>query len=98
MSQFTSDQDPAPFTLSRRTFLVGALSLVFAAPIGKALAFGAIKSDEPVNLAKVAKPSSSYTSGDTRVSAMNDGFEPKNSADDQHGSYGNWPKVDTEWV
>ena len=96
MSQSTSD--PNSFTLNRRTFLVGALGVVFSATVGNRIAFGHSRIDEPVNLAKVAKPSSSYTSGDTRVSAMNDGFEPKNSADNEHGSYGNWPKVDTEWV
>jgi len=51
-----------------------------------------------VNLAKVATPSSLYTSGDTRNSALKDGFTPRNSADDRNGSYGNWPKVDTQWV
>src|ERR1019366_3440910 len=98
MSQSASDQNLTPITLNRRTFLIGALSVVFTASIGNRIAFGKSRADEPVNLAKVAKPSSSYTSGDTRVSAMNDGFVPRNSADDQHSSYGNWPKVDTEWV
>lgn len=93
MSQSTSD-----ITLNRRTFLVGALSIVFTGVAGKSLAFARTMADEPVNLAKVAKPSSSYTSGDTKVSAMNDGFAPRDSADNSHGSYGNWPKVDTEWV
>lgn len=54
--------------------------------------------DAPVNLAKVATPSSLYTSGDTRNTALKDGFAPANSADDQRGTYGNWPKVDTQWV
>lgn len=58
------------------------------------------RSDEPaaLNLAKVATPSSLYTSGDTRTSAIKDGFVPRNSADDEHGSYGNWPNVNTQWV
>ena len=51
-----------------------------------------------MNLAKVATPSSLYTSGDTRNSALKDGFTPANSADNRHGSYGNWPRVDTQWV
>ncbi|MCC2668639.1 MAG: hypothetical protein K0Q72_1110 [Armatimonadetes bacterium] len=55
-------------------------------------------SEEPVNLAKVAATSSSYTSGDTRTSALNDGYQPASSRDDRQGSYGNWPRVGTEWV
>ncbi|HLK13437.1 MAG TPA: beta-L-arabinofuranosidase domain-containing protein [Fimbriimonadaceae bacterium] len=84
--------------LNRRTFLVAAVGAVFTPALGRAKAWAFVRDDEPVNLAKVAKPSSLYTSGDTRVGAMNDGFEPKNSADDSHGSYGNWPRTDTQWV
>lgn len=63
------------------------------------LAFGQASADtSAVNLAVVAKASSSYTSGDTSVSALNDDFAPRNSRDDRHGSYGNWPHVGTEWV
>ena len=98
MSQSTSDLNPTPVTLNRRTFLIGAFGAVFAATVGSRMAFGGTRTEEAINLAKVAKPSSSYTSGDTRVSAMNDGYVPQNSADNEHGSYGNWPKVDTEWV
>jgi DUF1680 family protein len=98
MSQSNSDLNHSQPSLNRRTFLVGAVSVVFSASIGSAMGLSWEKDDEPVNLAKVAKPSSLYVSGDTRVSAMNDGFEPKNSADNEHGSYGNWPKVDTQWV
>ncbi len=98
MSQSTSDQNLTPITLNRRTFLIAVVSVVFAGTVGNRIALARSRDDEPVNLAKVAKPSSSYTSGDTRVSALNDGFEPRNSADNQHGSYGNWPRVDTEWV
>ncbi len=52
----------------------------------------------PANLAYVAKPSSSYCSGDTKESTLNDGFTPGSSGDFEHGSYGNWPRIDTEWV
>ena len=51
-----------------------------------------------VNLAVVAKPSSFYCSGDTKESALNDGFTPESSGDFQHGAYGNWPRRDTQWV
>ncbi len=50
------------------------------------------------NLAVVARPSSSYTSGDTTVAALNDEFTPRNSRDARHGSYGNWPRTGTQWV
>ena len=84
--------------INRRTFLVGAAGVVFATTVGRQKAWAYTLDDEPVNLAKVAKPSSLYTSGDTRVKAMNDGFDPANSADNSHGSYGNWPRTDTQWV
>ena len=51
-----------------------------------------------VNLAIVAQPSSSYVSGDTRATALNDGYEPRSSRDARRGSYGNWPRRGTQWV
>lgn len=79
---------------NRRLFLAGVAG---AALLGAAS--GQAEAEEvAVNLAKVATPSSLYTSGDTRNSALKDGFTPANSADDRHGSYGNWPRVDTQWV
>jgi DUF1680 family protein len=51
-----------------------------------------------VNLAVVATPSASYVSGDTTVTALNDGVTPRNSRDNRRGSYGNWNRTDTEWV
>ena len=51
-----------------------------------------------VNLAVVAKASASNVSGDTSVSALNDGFTPRNSRDNRRGSYGNWPNTGTQWV
>lgn len=50
------------------------------------------------NMAVVAKPSTSYVSGDTSVTALNDGIEPRRSVDRRDGSYGNWPRRDTQWV
>lgn len=52
----------------------------------------------PVNLALVAKTSSSYVSGDTRLDALNDGYDPRSSRDNRRGSYGNWPRTGTQWV
>ncbi len=51
-----------------------------------------------VNLAVVARPSSSYVSGDTKNTALNDGYDPRNSRDARRGSYGNWPTRGTQWV
>ena len=51
-----------------------------------------------VNVAVVAAPSSSYVSGDTRNTALNDGFAPRSSRDNRRGSYGNWPRQGTQWV
>jgi hypothetical protein len=52
----------------------------------------------PVDLAIVATPSASYVSGDTSVAGLNNGWWPRNSRDDRHGSYGNWPSTGTQWV
>src|SRR5262245_48028726 len=51
-----------------------------------------------VNLALVAKPSSSFTSGDTTETALNDGATPRSSRDSRRRSYGNWPRTGTQWV
>jgi DUF1680 family protein len=51
-----------------------------------------------VNVAVVATPTASYTSGDTSVTALNDGNEIRGSRDRRRGSYGNWPRRDTQWV
>src|SRR5215467_2706768 len=82
---------------SRRSFLagVGSAAVVAAtAPFGSPL----WAEDAPVNLAIVAKPSSLYTSGDTKLSALNDGLVPANSRDASRGSFGTWPRTDTQWV
>jgi hypothetical protein len=54
--------------------------------------------DDQVNLALVATPSASYVSGDTSVSALNNGNLPENSLERGPGSYGNWPRRGTQWV
>jgi DUF1680 family protein len=56
------------------------------------------ESAAPVNLAAVATASASYVSGDCTVSALNNGYLPRNSRDNRHGSLGNWPHTGTEWV
>jgi DUF1680 family protein len=94
-SENVADAETRPgCMLDRRTLLAGmASAALLSTTVGAAQA-----EDTPVNLAKVAVPSSSYTSGDTNTAALKDGFTPANSADNRYGSYGNWPKVDTEWV
>jgi uncharacterized protein len=51
-----------------------------------------------VNLAVVAKPTTSFVSGHETLAAINDGFTPANSDDKSHGAYGNWPRSGTQWV
>jgi uncharacterized protein len=83
--------------LDRRNFLAGMAGTALLAAVRPSHAL-AQTADEPINLAKVATPSSLYTSGDTKLSALNDGNTPANSRDQDHGSYGNWPTTDTQWV
>lgn len=51
-----------------------------------------------MNLALVATPSTSYVSGHETLSAVNDGFTPSHSNDKRHGAYGNWPRTGTQWI
>ncbi len=51
-----------------------------------------------VNLAAVATPASSHVSGDTSLSALQDGYAPDSSYVRGRGSYGNWPTRGTQWV
>src|ERR1035437_845743 len=66
--------------LNRRHFLAGmaGTALLTAVRPSETLAQTV---DGPVNLAKVATPSSLYTSGGTKISALNDGNTPANSRD-----------------
>lgn len=102
MSENVRIKDSVGATLVRRRIvLLGMLGVISAAWIDSASAttpLGSDIEDAPINLAKVAVPSSSYTSGDTRTGALKDGFAPADSADNARGSYGNWPKTDTQWV
>ena len=49
-------------------------------------------------LSVIAEASSSYVSGDTSLTALNDGYQPRSSRDRRRGSYGNWPRRGTQWV
>ena len=83
--------------LDRRNFLAGMAGTALLAAVSPPRTL-AQTTEEPINLAKVATPSSLYTSGDTKLSALNDGNTPANSRDRDHGSYGNWPATGTQWV
>ena len=78
--------------LFRFAFPVSALALCAA------LSAHADTTNAIANLALVATPSTSFASGDTSVTALNDGFTPRSSRDGSHKTYGNWPRTDTEWV
>lgn len=86
----------AEIALDRRKFLAGAASAAVIAGVHGPRAMA--QTDGPVNLAKVAIPTSLYTSGDTKLSALNDGVEPHDSQDRERGAYGNWPNRNTQWV
>jgi len=62
------------------------------------LAFPRSTAAEDVNLALAATPSASYVSGDTSVTALNDGNTPGNSRERGPGAYGNWARTGTQWV
>jgi DUF1680 family protein len=85
-------------SLNRRHFLAGAAGTALLSAVDGSKALAAVMQNVSVNLAKVAAPSASYVSGDTRVTALNDGFNPVASNDQDHGSYGNWPRTDAQWV
>ena len=76
---------------------VGFVS-IFVAVAFSCAAFAQATESPGLNLAPVAQPSSSYVSGDTRLTALNDGYDPRSSRDNRRGSYGNWPRRDTQWV
>lgn len=92
-----SDATSPGLAMNRRVFLAGAATAAIVAGVeahpGMAQAL-----DGPVNLAKVAIPTSLYTSGDTKLAALNDGYDPRDSRDRERGSYGNWPNLNTQWV
>jgi DUF1680 family protein len=93
----TSETTRLDSLLNRRSFLTGMAGAALLTAVHPSGVLGQT-ADGPVNLAKVATPSSLYTSGDTKISALNDGNTPTNSHDQLRGSYGNWPKTDTQWV
>ena len=95
------DEMTQPFSgssVNRRHFLAGMAGAALLSAVDRTKALAAVVGDVTVNLAKVATSSASYTSGDTKLSALNDGFNPANSRDQTHGTYGNWPRTEPQWV
>jgi DUF1680 family protein len=81
---------PSPIVQRVTAALASALNVVFLCCTTVAAA--------DVNLAAVAKPSSSHVSGDTSLAALHDGHAPDSSHVRGRGSYGNWPARGTQWV
>ncbi|HKD86095.1 MAG TPA: beta-L-arabinofuranosidase domain-containing protein [Terriglobales bacterium] len=90
---------PTRSGVNRRHFLAGAAGTALVATLGRSRALAAaVDNSITVNLAKVATPSASFTSGDTKLSALNDGFDPRGSRDRSHGAFGTWPHTAPQWV
>jgi len=79
---------------AQRYFLWFLLTVIPAA----ALVAGLLVAQTDANIAIMASPSASYVSGDTSTGALNDGSDPQHSNDRRRGSYGNWPRRNTQWV
>jgi DUF1680 family protein len=97
----SENPEPSPqnCAVNRRHFLAGVAGTALLTAAGHSKALAAVVGDNvSVNLAKVAMPTASFSSGDSKLSALNDGFEPASSRDQQHGSFGMWPRTDSQWV
>lgn len=87
---------------NRRAFLQGCAGTALLAGIG-APRLWAEQDGVPLNLGRVALPTSLTTTSENKISALNDGFEPANSRDRSHGLYalrGEWEQQDPppQWV
>ncbi|MBN1818864.1 MAG: glycoside hydrolase family 127 protein [Sedimentisphaerales bacterium] len=80
-----------------KTCRCGLWFLLMALPAG-VLVVGLSEAQPDANIAIMARPSASYVSGDTSTGALNDDFDPTRSGDRSRGSYGNWPRRNTQWV
>ena len=86
---------------SRREFLIGlggaAMLTAMSAPNSYAQAL-----ESPLNIAKVAIPTSQMVRSEDKISALNDGFAPTNSFDRTHGLYALWAESSSDsrarWV
>jgi uncharacterized protein len=85
--------------VNRRHFLAGAAGAALLAAVDRSPALASVTGENvSINLAKVATPSASNASGDAKLSALNDGFDPTSSHDHTHPVFGTWPHVEPQWV
>ncbi|MDR1011632.1 MAG: glycoside hydrolase family 127 protein, partial [Opitutaceae bacterium] len=84
--------------LGGRGLMAGGLLMLASMALASEKVIAQDATMNEVNLAEVASVSSLHCSRDTTLTALNDGFTPRNSADRTHRSYGNWPRTDTQWV
>jgi uncharacterized protein len=85
--------------VNRRHFLAGAAGVALLAAVDRSPALASVVGEDiSVNLAKVATPSAANASGDTKLSALNDGFDPSSSHDHSHPVFGTWPHTEPQWV
>ena len=89
-----TDAAPGPQRelMNRRNFLAGAAGAAALSALHPRTGWAMESQTTTVNLAKVASASSLYTSGDTKLSALNDGVVPEASNDNRSGSFGTWPR------
>jgi DUF1680 family protein len=89
------------FQLNRRGFIGASAAATVIAALKGSRALGQLV-DAPVNLARVALPSSLITTSENNISALNDGFMPTSSRDHQNGRYAIWSKqgtdADAPWI
>ncbi len=85
-------------SLSRRRFLAGVAGTAVLTAFDRSRAFGQTP-DGPVNLAKIATPSSLYNTSENKIAALNDGFSPASSHDRSNGFYAIRPRFEAaQWV
>ena len=86
---------------SRREFLVGVGGAAVLGALAPADAF-AQAPEGPLNIARVAIPTSQVMASENRISALNDGFTPADSFDRTHALYTVWAdrsmETHTSWI
>lgn len=104
LSSSASSSTPAESALAggavnRRHFLAGAAGAALVAAVDRSPALASVTGESvSVNLAKVATPSAANASGDTKLTALNDGFDPSSSHDRTHPVLVMWPPTEPQWV
>jgi uncharacterized protein len=72
---------------TRREFLAGLAGAAVLAGLSGVKTAAAQTAEGPVNIARVAIPTSFTIASENKISALNDGFVPENSFDRSHGLY-----------